>query len=383
MDASLSLRRPNNWQDFETLCKKLWGEIWNCPEIKKNGRAGQTQHGVDVYGIPFGEDKYYGIQCKGKDEYTNKQFSEDEIRKEIKNAKSFQPSLKKLYFTTTAVKDAGIEEFVRKQNIENIANGLFEVHIFSWEDIVELIDENKHTHDFYVKSQNYKTSKSVAVTFQDGITELTLTPKYKKTITHYIQKNVPADPYNNPLAYIIAQQEQRSNPLGAFLVHTPMSGTKVNLSYCKIHFQIQNTGLDPIEEYKMFFDFEGEILDLKESNEEHFGIAVISANRYITDVYLWTETMSGKVVPKKNILVGDDTFTSDDIFIKLSSNEYEIIVNWKLISKDFKDEGKLKIIVKPEFERKYEDILVEDPLKVGIKESNNFEEVIIDKKDEK
>jgi hypothetical protein len=93
--------------------------------------------------------------------------------------------------------------------------------------------------------------------------------------------------------------------------------------------------------------------------------------------------MSGKVVPKKNILVGDDTFTSDDIFIKLSSNEYEIIVNWKLISKDFKDEGKLKIIVKPEFERKYEDILVEDPLKVGIKESNNFEEVIIDKKDEK
>jgi hypothetical protein len=378
MDASLSLRRPNNWQDFETLCKKLWGEIWDCPEIKKNGRTGQTQHGVDVYGIPFGEDKYYGIQCKGKDEYTNKQFSEEEIKDEIEKAKLFQPPLKKLYFATTAVKDAGIEEFIRKQNIENITYGLFEVHIFSWEDIVDLIDENKRTHDFYVKSQNFKTNKSVSVTFKDSLTEITLTPRYKKTITHYKQKIVPAHPYNNPLALIIAQQEKFNKPLSGFTVPTLMSGTKINLSYCKIFFEIYNTGLDPIEEYKLFFSFDGEILDLKESNEENYGIAMISALQYVTDVYLWTESMSGKVVPKKTILVGDDTFACDDIFIKPVPNEYEIIVNWKLISKDFKDEGQLKIFVKPDFERVYQEFLVEDPLKVGTKESD-FEEMIIDK----
>lgn len=376
MDASLTLRRPNNWQDFETLCKKLWGEIWKCPEIKKNGRAGQTQHGIDVYGIPFGEDKYYGIQCKGKDEYTNKQFSEDEITKEIEKAIFFQPSLKKLYFATTAVKDAGIEEFVRKQNIENIAKGLFEIHIFSWEDIVELIDENKYTHDFYVKSQNYKTCKNVAVTFQDGLTEVTLIPKYKKTITYYRQKLDLAVPYNNPLASIM----QQYNHLATLnLVHTPMLGTKVNLSYCKLYFQIHNTGLDPIEEYKLFFEFEGEVHDLKGSNEENYGVAIIPRHHYITNVYLSTDSMSGKVVPNKNILVGDDIFSSDNIFIKLSPNEYEIIVNWKLISKDFKEEGKLKIIVKPKFERELKNIWVEDPLKVGIKESDKFEEVIIEK----
>ena len=378
MDASLSLRRPNNWQDFETLCKKLWGEIWNCPEIKKNGRAGQTQHGVDVYGIPFGEDKYYGIQCKGKDEYTNKQFSEDEIKEEIEKAKSFQPPLKKLYFATTAVKDAGIEEFVRKKNIENIATGLFEVHIFSWEDIVDLIDENKQTHDYYVKSQNYKTNKSVAITFQDGLTEIILTPRYKKTITHYRQKIVPADLYNNPLAGFMQQQ----NRFAAFsAVHKPMSGTKVNHSYSPLYFQIHNTGLDPIEEYKLSFKFEGEVLELKESNEEHYGIAAISAHRYITDVHLWTDSMSGKIIPKKNILVGDDTYSSDDIYIKPAPKEYEIVVSWKLISKDFKDEGKLNILVRPKLERKYKEVLVEAPLKVGEKENDNFEEVIIKKED--
>ena len=66
MKISKTLDRPTNWQDFESLCKKLWGEIWNCPEIVKNGRNGQKQKGVDVYGIPSHEQQYYGIQCKGK-----------------------------------------------------------------------------------------------------------------------------------------------------------------------------------------------------------------------------------------------------------------------------------------------------------------------------
>lgn len=147
MKAAQSLAKPVNWQDFESLCKKLWGEIWNCPEIKKNGRSGQAQAGIDVYGIPNGESSYYGIQCKGKDEYTGKQLTEKEINKEIEKAKHFEPPLKKMYFATTSSKDVNIEALIRKKNIEHINSGLFEVHIYSWEDIVDLIHENKSTYD--------------------------------------------------------------------------------------------------------------------------------------------------------------------------------------------------------------------------------------------
>ncbi len=93
MEAPKTLRRPANWQDFESLCKKLWGEIWNCPEIQKNGRLGQEQSGVDVYGIPFGEDEYYGIQCKGKNEYNDNQFTQKEIDDEIEKAKELDLAL--------------------------------------------------------------------------------------------------------------------------------------------------------------------------------------------------------------------------------------------------------------------------------------------------
>ena len=83
------LRKPENWQDFEGLCKKLWGEIWKVPnKIKKNGRLGQPQSGVDVYAIPKDEQKYWGIQCKGKDEYTKAKLTKKEIDEEINFRKS-------------------------------------------------------------------------------------------------------------------------------------------------------------------------------------------------------------------------------------------------------------------------------------------------------
>ncbi|WP_339699267.1 hypothetical protein [uncultured Marixanthomonas sp.] len=58
MKISQSLPPPDNWKDFERLCKKLWGEIWDCPEITMNGRNGQNQSGIDISGIPKGEDSY-------------------------------------------------------------------------------------------------------------------------------------------------------------------------------------------------------------------------------------------------------------------------------------------------------------------------------------
>ncbi len=43
---------PSNWQDFETLCWRLWKAIWNDRNTQKNGRQGQPQAGVDVFGQP-------------------------------------------------------------------------------------------------------------------------------------------------------------------------------------------------------------------------------------------------------------------------------------------------------------------------------------------
>ena len=56
---------PSDPVAFESLCLDLWKELWADPGAQKNGRSGQSQRGVDVFGCFDG--KHVGVQCKQKD----------------------------------------------------------------------------------------------------------------------------------------------------------------------------------------------------------------------------------------------------------------------------------------------------------------------------
>jgi hypothetical protein len=60
--------------------------------------------------------------------------------------------------------------------------------------------------------------------------------------------------------------------------------------------------------------------------------------------------------------------------------EYEVLIKWKMLSKDFKDEGELKLIIQPEIEMRSTESLVNDPSEVRI-ESGEIEDVIVETKD--
>lgn len=370
MKASQQLRKPEHWQDFESLCKKLWGEIWNCPEIKKNGRQGQAQHGVDVYGIPDFDTEYYGIQCKGKDEYSHKQLTESEVDDEIKKALKFKPKLKKLYFATTANKDATIEEYVRGKNIEHKKKKLFEVHLYSWEDIVDIIDENRITHDWYLKSQNFKTTLSCKLTFHDNSEKITIKVPFQRTITEYKQRIIPANQgYNS-----IFLQQQRLQPLVS-VKHTSIFDSSVNHSFCKFYFRLHNTGISPIEEYKIFLEFKGEFQSIDTLTKG--GGMFAPSIQYTYDTFIDGENKTGKIVPESNILVGEDSVGFDDIAIKPSHESRTIDIHWKLVSRDYKEEGDLRLNIEIELKKNHKTILVEDPLMVRIEEEE-IEDYITD-----
>jgi len=356
MQAPQTLRRPANWQDFETLCKKLWGEIWTCPEIKKNGRTGQSQNGVDVYGIPSGEQSYFGIQCKGKDEYVHKQFSEEEICKEIEKAKEFKPQLKKLYFTTTAIKDVTIEEFVRRKNIEHMVNGIFEVHLYSWEDIVDLIDENKNTADWYIKNQNYKSRSKAEVTFLDGSKEVTAFPKFKQDVTIYHKK------FNINGALGLSSFESVSAKLSTLQILSPKiiwPTDTINLSFVKVAVRIHNVGLDALEDYKVHLTFKSDILALEETNKTDRYAFIVPANFHKT-THIDQTNKSVDLIPRENILVHDDNFFSKNFFIKTEPKPQQVTMHYCLLSRHLKTEGDLIINIKPEIIAEKKSIEIED-----------------------
>ena len=129
----LNLPHPSNWSDFQDLCFLLWKEMWRDPNAHHNGRNGQSQNGVDIWGKDVFDPDYTGIQCKGKNENYGSQLTTDEIDNECKKAVSFQPSLKSFIMATTSPRDVAVQRHCRI--LTKNCTYPFRVDTWSWDDI--------------------------------------------------------------------------------------------------------------------------------------------------------------------------------------------------------------------------------------------------------
>lgn len=348
MIASTQIRKPENWQDFERLCKKLWGEIWNCFDtIQRNGRNGQNQCGVDIYGIPQGQSGYYGIQCKGKDEYTHSQLTKEEIDNEIEKAKTFKPTLKRFIFATTANKDVSIEEYIRIKNIENINEGLFEIYLASWEDIVDLLVENRNTYNWYINNCQYKDSTDVSVTIE-GKSEYTIHPQY------YLTKKI-YKVCDSPLLRSLENLKQS--------IAIP---AKVDYRWVKLYIRVDNIGNTVISDYKLYLNFEEEGIE-ETSTMIHYPDfrltdfqkeAIYNRIEKTQEVYKYSNCEDLLIKSKERILVQTDS-RSFKIGIKPKDDASKITMHWDFKSRDYNKQGSIVINVEPVIEEREQIIQVD------------------------
>ncbi|WP_439408578.1 hypothetical protein ACNJX9_09640 [Bradyrhizobium sp. DASA03076] len=104
------LRPPPSWDKFEEICADLFSRIWKDNQLVRYGRAGQRQHGVDIYGKDDGADA--AVQCKGKRDWPTTKLTIPEIDAEIQEAKKFEPPLTTYILATTADNDIYITDHV-------------------------------------------------------------------------------------------------------------------------------------------------------------------------------------------------------------------------------------------------------------------------------
>lgn len=131
---------PKEWGAFEDLCHALFKQIWQDPLAQKNGRRGQPQHGVDIFGSPKGDrSSYCGVQCKGKDRNYGSKAEWSEVLDEVAKAENFSPELEEWIFSTTAPVDAAMQQAARELSVEHLEKGLFSVVVLGWEEIQFLL----------------------------------------------------------------------------------------------------------------------------------------------------------------------------------------------------------------------------------------------------
>ena len=132
---------PRSWEDLEILIWRLFQYVWNDPNAQRNGRSGQQQQGVDIFGRPNQGDYWEGVQVKGKNGGFGQRVTELELKSEVQKAKHFNPLIKNFILVTSGQRDASIQEVARQLTEEHLSQGLFGVHVMGWEDVEERIPQ--------------------------------------------------------------------------------------------------------------------------------------------------------------------------------------------------------------------------------------------------
>ena len=132
--ANTSVPKPKNWQDFESNVRVLFACVLNNPNTQQNGRSGQKQAGVDVYGCRDSRVEHYvGVQCKKK--FSSK-VTDKELRAEVAKAQTFMPPLSEFILVTTAPRDQKIQEIARMITTELATTKYpIQVCVWGWDDV--------------------------------------------------------------------------------------------------------------------------------------------------------------------------------------------------------------------------------------------------------
>jgi hypothetical protein len=141
---SMKIPVPKDWQEFESLVRDAMILRWNSPNLQKNGRTGQSQQGVDVWG-PDEIGRRVGIQCKRH----NTQLNMTDVAEEVTEAEKFKGTLSALFLATTTDHDSTLQTKVRQLSDQRVAQGKFAVSIMYWDEIITSLALNPNVFKMY------------------------------------------------------------------------------------------------------------------------------------------------------------------------------------------------------------------------------------------
>ncbi|MEF9677102.1 MULTISPECIES: hypothetical protein [Pectobacterium] len=128
--SSSKVPTPKSWEEFEEITLSAAKLRWNSTDFYRNGRQGQKQNGVDIWGHDD-DERHIGLQCKN----TTGELDLDVVKIEIENAEKFTPKLDRLYIVTTAPRDAKLQKSVRDISQKRSKAYDFKVDVLFWDDI--------------------------------------------------------------------------------------------------------------------------------------------------------------------------------------------------------------------------------------------------------
>ncbi len=339
------LQIPKNWQDFEDVCKELWRANWPCREIESHGRNGQAQCGIDVFGIPDGENRYYGIQCKHKS--VGEELTEHEVNHEIEEALKFPTPLKMLYIATTADNDAKIQKYVVRMDVKNRETGLFGIRVYSWPEISDLLRQHTKVLNWYMEEKFYQRSMELDVNscrISEG--PVILKPRFNRLIEDVvlhepIKLSKEQEDIMKPSKVLLSTYKHlsKTTPEISLSVNNPfLHKVQLNRSLIELEIDLVNTGEQPFENFFLFLNI----------NESDFNRGV---HFQINDILV--ENIESERREKEyrfhedNQIINGGMSRRVSTYIYLPKEKTVINIDYEFNAKNFMSKGKIVIKNEP------------------------------------
>lgn len=140
-----SYNRPRDWPAFERLIRDLFARLLGDESVDLNGRNGQPQAGIDIWGTDRRSGNRIGIQCKGRSDVAfghGAALTEAELRAEVERARHFVPPIDSFLLLTTGPNDGRLKQAARELGEANRAAGSFSVEFHGWDWIEGRLDQH-------------------------------------------------------------------------------------------------------------------------------------------------------------------------------------------------------------------------------------------------
>lgn len=129
-NVQFEISKPTGDGEFEDMCARIYGTVFNDPLPQTNGRRGQKQGGIDVF-IDAPEGRL-GVQCK---RYADGALKFKHVAHEVSEADKANTPIVRLIVATTATSDAVLIREVQCLSDARVAQGQNPVKIEFWQDL--------------------------------------------------------------------------------------------------------------------------------------------------------------------------------------------------------------------------------------------------------
>ena len=225
--------------------------------------------------------------------------------------------------------------------------------LYCWEDLADLIEENRNTYNWYVDNIQFKDQFDTQFDFFGVDNELIVKPKFEKIVTQFkVKEKVESSlskfnfQYRSPFAQI--------EPISIY------GSQKINHSWCSFDTLITNTGSAVIEDWKFYLYFDENVRKI----DDDFTNDIFLYEKLVKYRTTWDYEGDNMILYSPlndKPLIQKDSRQFKSYFIpKIGSDK--VTIRCELLARDYNSKDEVTFEIKPEYEKKYKTVWVDSNL---------------------